>query len=85
MLTDNDRALGDYDTEQAKREQQANDLVNHGMNATDDFEVVATPDDLITEMIDHPKFEEVLLKAMKFDSNVRELAQECAHKLLSRK
>jgi len=84
-MQDNDRAIGDYDTEQAKIEQQAKDLVNHGMNATDDFEVIATPDDLITEMVDHPRFDEVLQKAMRFDGGIRELAQECAHRLLSRK
>jgi len=84
-MQDNDRAIGAYDTEQAKIEQQAKDLVNHGMNATDDFEVIATPDDLITEMVDHPRFDEVLQKAMRFDGGIRELAQECAHRLLSRK
>jgi len=85
MLNDNDRAIGDYDTLEAKIESQAKDLVNLGINATDDFEVIATPDDLITEMVDHPKFEEVLQKAMRFDGCIRELAQECAHRLLSRK
>jgi len=85
MLNDNDKELGDYDTREAKIEQQAKDLVNHGMNATDDFEVIATPDDLITEMVDHPRFDEVLQKAMRFDGGIRELAQECAHRLLSRK
>ena len=84
-MTDNDIAIGDYDTQEAKRESQANDLVNLGINATEDFEVIATPDDLITEMVDHPKFDEVLQKAMRFDGGIRELAQECAHKLLNRK
>ena len=86
MLNDNDKELGDYDTEQAKIEQQVKDLVNHGISAMDnEFEAVATFDDLLDEFVDSDEFRDVILKSARYSSPVREHLLVCAHKLLSRK
>lgn len=85
-MQDNDKAIGDYDTLEAKIEQQAKDLVNHGISAMDnEFEAVATFDDLLDEFVDSPEFREVMKKDMRFAGPVREHALVCAHRLLSRK
>ena len=85
-MTDNDIAIGDYDTQEAKREQQAKDLVNHGISAMeDDFEAIATFDDLLDAFVDSDEFRDVILKAARYSSPVREHLLVCAHRLLNRK
>ena len=86
MLNDNDKAIGDYDTREAKIEQQAKDLVNHGISAMEDnFEAIATFDDLLDAFVDSPEFREVMKKDMRYAGHVREHALVCAHRLLSKK
>ena len=65
-------------------------LVKHFPTGTDttmdnEFEAVATFDDLLDEFVDSDEFRDVILKSARYSSPVREHLLVCAHKLLSRK
>lgn len=77
--------IGDFDTKQA-RDEAWGDMLLSGLNVVDnDFDAIATPDDLITEVINHEDFEKVFLIAAQESKALRQFALELAPKLFEGK